>query len=179
MNNDERRVEKITDKGEAAENLLCEKANYISANTDKSSAGLSKGDCFYNNTFIEFPIEVKTNTWNQTRPHKYIPVVGFLDETKEWVVVPPDVVVEWASGRKGQHCKNPFECIGFAKPRHTDKWEPYFVKQGESLEQKIVDAYWQGEENSEVKDFCAYMSKEIEDAVDSYKQKYKKAMEKQ
>lgn len=165
----------ITKQGEKAEGLLCENTNNITRNPDKSSAGLSKGDNYYNDccTNTKFAIEVKTNAWNQTRPYKYIPVVGYLTEDRSWFVVPPDVVAVWASNRKGQHCMNPFECVCMGKPSATSKrWLPYLVQEHE-LEQKVLDAFLHGEKNQLVKEFCLNMANELEISANKAKNSFK------
>ena len=173
---------RITDSGAHAENLLCEMTNNITKNEDKSSQGLSKGDNYFNNGKLGFAIEVKTNTWNQTRPYKYLVVVGFLTDTEEWVVVPPNIVARWASKRKGQHCINPFECTSLGKPskgkKRASHWEPYFVKP-QDLEQKIIDAYLSGEKDTQVKNFCRNVATEIEKTAKNYKENFAKMMEMQ
>lgn len=53
------------------------------------------------------PVEVKqasTNTLNQVRPVKYLPLVVLDTRTSGWYVVPPDEVVRLAAQRgRGQH----------------------------------------------------------------------------
>ena len=172
----------ITKSGAAAESLLCEMTNNITKNEDKSSQGLSKGDNYFDNGEHEFAIEVKTNTWNQTRPYKYLVVVGFLTDTKEWIVVPPNVVASWASERNGQHCANSFECVGLGRPSRgkekETRWDPYFVKP-QDLEQKIVDAYLSGERDTKVKNFCHNVATEIEKTAKNFRENYAKMMEEQ
>ncbi len=59
------------------------------------------------------PVEVKkatSNTLNQVRAVKYIPLVAFHEPSGYWYVVPAHVIVaEVSRKRRGQHTENPFE----------------------------------------------------------------------
>ena len=59
------------------------------------------------------PVEVKkasSNTLNQVRAVKYIPLAALDTRTNVWYVIPAHVIVrEVARKRRGQHTENPFE----------------------------------------------------------------------
>lgn len=59
------------------------------------------------------PIEIKratSNTLNQVRAVKYIPIAALFVPADQWFVIPAHVIVVEASRkRRGQHTENPFE----------------------------------------------------------------------
>ena len=121
----------ITKSGKKAENLLIEAIPDV-----KENKGAAKeGDVIFESASLDlkFFVEVKKNAWNQVRPMKYIPVVGYVEATGEWYVVPADVLMGWSSTRMGQHTPNPFVCVGLGLPYSATKkgadtkWAPYLV----------------------------------------------------
>ena len=140
----------ITKEGQPTEDLvlsLCASARKL----DKTKGERSRdGDLVVKQNSNEFFIEVKKNTWNQTRPSKYIPVVGYNESLNMWFVVPPDELLELVVERNGQHTKNPFVCVGF-KPNDSKKWQKYACEP-QTLEAKIHAAISQGEKNTTMKE---------------------------
>lgn len=69
----------------------------------------AKGDALVDG----YQVEVKratSNTLNQVRAVKYIPVVVYYEPAAEWYVVPAHVVVSEVSQKlRGQHTEDPFE----------------------------------------------------------------------
>lgn len=59
------------------------------------------------------PVEIKratSNTLNQVRAVKYIPMAALFVPTDQWFVIPAHVIVlEVRRKRRGQHTENPFE----------------------------------------------------------------------
>lgn len=59
------------------------------------------------------PVEIKratSNTLNQVRAVKYIPMAALYVPTDQWFVIPAHVIVlEVSRKRRGQHTENPFE----------------------------------------------------------------------
>ncbi len=67
------------------------------------------GDAVVEGKYVEVK-RASSNTLNQVRAVKYIPLVAFDDRTATWYVVPAHVVVALVSSkRRGQHTENPFE----------------------------------------------------------------------
>ncbi len=67
------------------------------------------GDAVKNGIYAEVK-KVSENTLNQVRAVKYITLVAYDSEKKEWYVVPACDVVELIAGKeRGQHTENPFE----------------------------------------------------------------------
>ena len=70
------------------------------------------------------PVEVKqasTNTLNQVRAVKYLPLIVLDKRTDDWYVVPPDVIVRLVARRsRGQHTENPFESVTISRTKIRD-----------------------------------------------------------
>lgn len=100
----------ITRGGEAAEELF----RKITGATKPT--GASVGDALLDG---DKPVEIKavgvdSSAINQVRPVKFIPLVVFHARDSQWYVIPAHRVVQHAARRtRGQHCENPFECVGF------------------------------------------------------------------
>ena len=161
----------ITKSGKKAENLLIEAIPDL-----KENKGAAKeGDVIFESASLnlKFFAEVKKNAWNQVRPMKYIPVIGYVEKTGEWYVVPADVLMEWSLDRKGQHTPNPFVCIGLGEPRSATKkgetkWTPYLVAE-KDLRSKIVSAHKSAISNVAMRDFAA----RVRNDIDALTQKHK------
>lgn len=155
----------ITKSGKKTEALLVE----LVPKLRKNEGAAKKGDVIFENTnlSLDFFAEVKKNAWNQVRPMKYIPVIGHVEETGEWYVVPADILMEWSSTRMGQHTPNPFVCIGLGTPRSETKkgaktkWAPYLVAE-KDLESKIIYAYKSATSNRKMRDFAANIRIDID-----------------
>ena len=95
----------ISSAGREAERLFRE----ITGATPTAKA--ADGDALLNNR----PVEIKqtsTNTLNQVRPVKYLPLVVFDKRSAAWYVVPPDEIVRLVARRlRGQQTENPFESV--------------------------------------------------------------------
>lgn len=96
------------------------------------------------------PVEVKqasTNTLNQVRPVKYLPLVALDKRTSEWYVVPPDVVVYLAAQRdRGQHTENPFESVTLNLAKLSD-----FRVAEADLRSATIAAFRQGDRRSDLR----------------------------
>lgn len=69
----------------------------------------SIGDAIFRGHAVEVK-KASTNTLNQVRAVKFIPLVAFDTRDQKWYVVPaPDVVRLVAPKSRGQHTENPFE----------------------------------------------------------------------
>ncbi len=143
----------ITNSGNSTEDKLIALVPSAKKNPDKSPKGKAKGDGLVTLGKEEYYIEIKKTTWNQTRPYKYLPCVGYDPAENIWVVVPPDDVMEMAKGRKGQHTSNPFVCIGLGKT-NARRFAKYRCEE-EELESKIHEAILQGEKNKGMKKAAA------------------------
>lgn len=95
-------------------------------------------------------VEVKqssTNTINQVRPVKYLPLVVLDTRTSEWCVVPPDAVVRLAAQRqRGQHTENPFESVALNLAKLSD----YGVAETD-LRSATIAAFRQGDRRADLK----------------------------
>jgi len=135
------------------------------------------GDVIFERTNLnsEFPAEVKNNAWNQVRPYKYIPVIGYNEKTGEWFVVPADVIMEWATTKMGQHTPNPFVCVNFGVPksvtdikRDETKWTPYLVQE-KDLRSKIISAHKSAMSNTEMRDFAERVRNSVHALAEKHK----------
>ena len=139
----------ITKSGDSTEDKLISLVPSAKKNPDNSWIGKAKGDAIITLNGKEYYVEIKKTTWNQTRPYKYLCCIGYDPSENVWVVVPPDVVMKMAQGKKGQHTKNPFVCIGLGKTI-AKCFEQYRCEEQE-LESKIHEAILQGEKNIAMK----------------------------
>ena len=98
-----------------------------------------------------YNIEVKqtsTNTLNQVRPVKYLPLAVLDTRTDDWYVVPPDEIVRLAARKKrGQHTENPFESVTLSVRDIGECWVP----EGQ-LRSRTLGAIEQGERESPLRD---------------------------
>lgn len=97
------------------------------------------------------PVEVKqasTNTLNQVRPVKYLPLVVLDTRTSGWYVVPPDEVVRLAAQRgRGQHTENPFESVTLNLAKFRD-----FKVAETDLRSVTIAAFGRGDHRSDLRD---------------------------
>lgn len=100
--------------------------------------------------FDGYAIEVKkasTNTLNQVRAVKFIPLVAFDTRDETWYVVPaPDVVRLVASKSRGQHTENPFESATVSVAQLED-----FASSEATLKRDLAAAIEAGKANSALK----------------------------
>ena len=120
-------------------------------------------------------IEVKKNTWNQTRPQKYITHVGYNTGIDQWFVIAPDDLLKMIAHRKGQHTKDPTVCVGF-KPNHTEKWDKYRCTSNQ-LEQRIHAAIRQGERNTKMKNLARTLREDHDRTAERRRNMLHEAME--
>ena len=89
--------------GRSAEDLFRQLAGAVPAGRAAQGDALLQGH----------PVEIKratSDTLNQVRAVKYLPIVVHFAPADEWYVVPAHVVVAAVSRkRRGQHTENPFE----------------------------------------------------------------------
>lgn len=122
--------------------------------------------------FEGYAIEVKkasTNTLNQVRAVKFIPLVAFDTRDKKWYVVPaPDVVRLVVSKSRGQHTENPFESatISVAQLRN-------FVSSESTLRSDLLAAIKAGNANPTLK---KAMDDILEDSKDLAKEARKRIL---
>lgn len=75
----------------------------------KRSERAADGDAVFEGCNIEIK-KASSNTLNQVRAVKFIPLVAFHTPSRTWYVVPaPDIVKAVAVKKRGQHTENPFE----------------------------------------------------------------------
>ena len=69
----------------------------------------SDGDAELEGNLVEIK-QASTNTLNQVRAVKYIPLAAFDTRSRQWYVVSPDDIVRLVANKtRGQHTENPFE----------------------------------------------------------------------
>ncbi|MGI8945171.1 MAG: hypothetical protein ACR2GL_02880 [Thermoleophilaceae bacterium] len=67
------------------------------------------GDALLDGRYVEVK-RASSNTLNQVRAVKYIPLVAYYEPKAQWYVVPASEVVRQCARRsRGQHTENPFE----------------------------------------------------------------------
>jgi hypothetical protein len=95
-------------------------------------------------------IEVKechSNTINQVRAIKYLPLVIF--DGQMWYVIPPHEVVRLVSSKsRGQHTEIPFECANLT----LSQLPSFLCCQSEQLPERVTWAIQEGLRFHEVKD---------------------------
>ena len=116
--------------------------------TDASVANKSAdGDAVLEGHNIEIK-QASTNTLNQVRPVKYLPLVVLDTRCDEWYVVPPNQVVRLAAAKgRGQHTENPFESVTLS----VAKIEEYTVSE-RNLRPATLEAIQEGERNQSLKE---------------------------
>lgn len=146
----------ISGGGRTAEEMFRELAGA------EASAEAAKGDAVLDG----FQVEVKratSNTLNQVRAVKYIPVAVYYEPRDEWYVVPAHVVVTQVSQKlRGQHTENPFESATLS----VRNLKPYLTKPSD-LRAATLTAIGASEEYPELKAAMAdvlYESRKLADA---------------
>ena len=92
--------------------------------------------------------QASTNTLNQVRPVKYLPLVVLDTRTSGWYVVPPDEVVRLAAQRgRGQHTENPFESVTLNLAKFRD-----FKVAETDLRSVTIAAFGRGDHRSDLRD---------------------------
>ena len=149
----------ITNEGKSLETLVLRLCLHARKNLGKSK----NDDIEIEKDGMKFFIEVKNNSWNQVRAIKYLPVVGCVNN--QFYVMPPDQVLLAVSKKKtGQHTHDAFICSGFGIPDKSNPfWKQFLLEDNELLEEKIINAFIQGEKNYEYKQFC--INKKLKDEI--------------
>ena len=140
----------ITYAGKTTEQRVLDIVASSRDNKDQSSQGRALGDIIVTCDNKDYYVEVKKTTWNQTRPYKYITVVGYDVDNDLWFVISPDDLLREVRYRNGQHTKNPFICVGLGNVNKKKSWKKYSC-QSEDLESAIHDAIRKGEKNTKLK----------------------------
>ena len=107
-------------------------------------------------------IEAKDGSFNQVRPKCYCVTIGRETVAVErsdgthavpsgrYFVIPPNKLVRFAVGKRGQHHVDPIACMGFSM---KSKWVEGFVTDYSNLRDAIIAAYLEGEKDIEAKAF--------------------------
>ena len=158
----------ITKDGKKVEEKLQDLVESVGDNPNKGAGGTKKGDKIvtYRDTEMCFYIEVKKKTWNQCRPYKYLPTIGHNPETGDWFVCPPDDMVRMCIDKKGQHARDSLECCNHSVPKKSSKRWAKYACSVEELEERIWEAYEQGEENQKVKEYCIFYKQRLEERAE-------------
>ena len=147
----------ITDAGKEANELFCDETGF-----KKAVGNDPKGDAFEYVSSLVSPsyVEIKKDTYNQVRPYKYVPAVGYDSEKDEWYLIPADVLIleemELKRGKKarsGQHTKDPMEVVGLGKV--SKKCFQKYKVEKEKLREKVIEAILQADKNVLVKEYAA------------------------
>ena len=84
--------------------------------------------------------KASSNTINQVRAVKWIPLVVFDSNDRQWFVIPaPDVVVLVSEKKRGQHTENPFESATLSVKKILD-----FRTEKSELESSVLRAVARG-----------------------------------
>ena len=141
----------ITNMGKTSEEKFCQLTGFTGNGLKGNDA---RGDAvLWNYQGKDIFVETKKLTLNQVRPNKYIPVVAHDVERDEWYVIPPDDIMKFALGRRGQHVADPLTCLGMGKIRQG-KYEKYKIEDEATLRSAVIQAFQQGQNNVELKQFA-------------------------
>jgi hypothetical protein len=109
---------------------------YILATGALHSPSSALGDAVLEGTSVEIK-RASSNTLNQVRAVKYIPLVVYDQTSDDWFVVPAHVVVALVSGKtRGQHTENPFESATLS----VQQLGPYKVTGTQDLRSATLEA---------------------------------------
>lgn len=85
-------------------------ARFMAITGATPTARAALGDAVLDGVTVEIKHTKRTETLNQVRAVKYIPLVVWVSSEDAWYVIPAHQIVAIVSGRKrGQHTENPFE----------------------------------------------------------------------
>jgi hypothetical protein len=130
-------------------------------------------------------IEVKTNTPNQVRPSKYCILIYYLEDSDQWIVVPPHVVMlicaesEKSSdgeGKRGQHVPDPFCCVNHRIKSLIEGEEKFTANNPKELAQAVMMAANSSasEENKWIYDFASECVSDHENLRIKHLRKFKR-----
>jgi hypothetical protein len=123
------------------------------------------GDAIFNGYAIEVK-KASSNTLNQVRAIKFIPLVAFDTRDETWYVVPaPDVVGLVTIKNRGQHTENPFESATVSISALKD-----FASSESTLKNDLIAAINAGNANPALK-------KVMDDILEESKELARKARE--
>lgn len=108
--------------------------------------------------------KASTNTINQVRAVKYIPLVVY-SPPDDWYVVPPNEVVRLvALQTRGQHTENPFESA-IVSLRNVDR---RFRCRDDALRETTLRAVVEGEEHPELREAMAEVLRDCREVADAW-----------
>jgi hypothetical protein len=81
----------ITKAGDDSLKEFCRITNFI-----PNKPNSPESDCYCG----VIHVEIKKNTYNQVRPHRYNVLVGYHEDTNSWYVIPADDVVFLTKNKK-------------------------------------------------------------------------------
>lgn len=167
----------ITHMGEKLEGYLEDNISWLSrSEEDGTKINSVNGDLKSSLTEMKpYPyIEAKDGTWNQVRPHKYLPVVGYNKEEQIFFIMPPQDIIEKALTRKGQHTINSMECVNLGKPNSTN-WGKSYIVEDHRIEKTLLEV-WRishSEKFRSIREFATDCRKNIEILIENQKETYK------
>ena len=164
----------ITHMGDSLEKYLEDNISWLGRVEEDGSKIKSKdGDLKSKLTEMKpFPyVEAKDGAWNQVRPHKYIPVVGYNKDEDIFFIMPPEVIIEKAISRKGQHTLNSMECVNLGKPTSTN-WGKDYVVDAAWIEETLLEVYRisHSDKYKKVKEFAINSRKDIESLIEAQRE---------
>ncbi len=99
------------------------------------------GDAELEGRLVEIK-QASTNTLNQVRAVKYIPLAAFDTRSSQWYVVSPDDIVRLVANKtRGQHTENPFESATLSLRALDD----HAVLDPSDLRQSVLSAIERGD----------------------------------
>jgi hypothetical protein len=125
-------------------------------------------------------VEIKqcqSNTINQVRAIKFIPLIIYSPgSTEPWVVVPPHEVVRLVAAKsRGQHTEIPFECANLSLNHLADD-----LRCGDAdLEREVLEAVKEGDSFAAVRDAMTELHDELvrlsertkQEVIEAFRQK--------
>lgn len=111
--------------------------------------------------------ECHSNTINQVRAIKYIPLVIYAPEEElSWVVIPPHELALLVSDKpRGQHNEIPFECATLTLSSLPEE----FLCQDEQLEEMVIRAIRLGKQNPRYRETMERLLNELSSMNEFYK----------
>ena len=114
----------------------------------KASERAADGDAVLDGCNIEVK-KASSNTLNQVRAVKFIPLVAYHTRSEKWFVVPaPDIVKAVSPKKRGQHTENPFESATL----NISTLEKFKVESEVDLADTVRNAIKRGESFPELRD---------------------------
>ena len=168
----------ITHMGNSLEEYLEDNISWLGRVEEDGSKIKSKDGALKSNLteMKPFPyVEAKDGAWNQVRPHKYIPVIGYNNDEDIFFIMPPEDIIEKAISRKGQHTINSMECVNLGKPTSTNWGKDYAVDEA-GIEETLLEVYRisHSDSNKEVKEFAASCRKNIEILIEEQQETWRR-----